>query len=104
MRMSTDAKAAVGKYFETFVREAIARAAFERAAGGAGGGESGRGRGDGFLEVSEMGPSFSFWEGRGNEMGLILTWLWWVRLKIWRSWRRSFCWIFEKWVASGGGI
>lgn len=48
MRIGKDANAAVGKYFETFVREAIARAAFERAgAVGIAGG-----RGDGFLEVS----------------------------------------------------
>ncbi len=45
-RISKDANAAVGKYFETFVREAIARAAFERAEA------AGSGRGDGFLEVS----------------------------------------------------
>lgn len=54
MRIGKEANAAVGKYFETFVREAIARAAFERAetVGSAGG------RGDGFLEVS--GGVFSF--------------------------------------------
>lgn len=47
-RLSRDANAAVGKYMETFVREALARAAFMRAEAekdGSGGG------GYGFLEV-----------------------------------------------------
>ena len=53
MRISKDANAAVGKYMETFIREAIARAAFERAEAVAKGGvDGGRGGGDGFLEVS----------------------------------------------------
>jgi hypothetical protein len=43
MRISKDADKAVGKYMETFVREAVARAAFERA------GE--RELGGGFMEV-----------------------------------------------------
>ena len=47
MRIGKDANALVGKYMETFVREALARAAFER---GEGRGEGGRG-GD-FVEVS----------------------------------------------------
>jgi centromere protein X len=42
-RISKGADKAVGKYMETFVREAIARAAYERS--------SGEERGDGFLEV-----------------------------------------------------
>ena len=44
--MGKDANALVGKYMETFVREALARAALER--------ESAEGRevGPGFLEVS----------------------------------------------------
>ena len=49
-RIGKEADGVVGKYMETFVREAIARAAFERAESekvGAGGGWSG-----GFLEVS----------------------------------------------------
>ena len=42
--MSKDAGLAVGKYMETFVREAIARAAYERT-------QSANGTGDDFLEV-----------------------------------------------------
>ncbi len=48
MRIGKDATAAVGKYIDTFVREAIARAAYER------GEAAGTGKGDGFLEVSRM--------------------------------------------------
>ena len=50
--------AVVGKYMETFVREAIARAAFERGEemerrkGGLG--ERGIGMGDDFLEVEDL--------------------------------------------------
>ncbi|ELR02877.1 hypothetical protein VC83_02629 [Pseudogymnoascus destructans] len=44
-RISRGADKAVGKYMETFVREAIARAAYER---------GGDGRGDGFLEVEDL--------------------------------------------------
>jgi centromere protein X len=46
-RMSKDAGKAVGRYMETFVREAMARAAFMRAESDA---QTG-GAGDGFLEV-----------------------------------------------------
>ena len=59
----------VGKYMETFVREAIARAAFERAESekeGGGGGWSG-----GFLEVSRVkGVGMGWGEAgcRGGEM------------------------------------
>ncbi|KAI9862651.1 MAG: hypothetical protein M1824_001201 [Vezdaea acicularis] len=42
-RVSKDASAAVGKYMETFVREAIARAVIEKKEGG-----------DGFLEVEDL--------------------------------------------------
>ena len=45
VRIGKDANALIGKYMETFVKEAIARAAFERAEV-----EGGKGRGD-FLEV-----------------------------------------------------
>jgi centromere protein X len=48
-RLSREANAAVGKYVETFVREAMARAAFMRAEADAGGGG-----GDGFLEVEDL--------------------------------------------------
>lgn len=47
MRISKGADKAVGKYMETFVREAVARAAFERA------GE--KELGGGFMEVSFLG-------------------------------------------------
>ena len=50
MRISKGADRAVGKYMEIFVREAIARAAFERSGGEEGRGR-GRGMGDGFMEV-----------------------------------------------------
>jgi len=52
MRIGKDANGVAGKYMETFVREAIARAAFERseaAAAGVGGGLAGD-----FLEVSGL--------------------------------------------------
>ena len=70
----------VGKYMETFVREAIARAAFERAEVEAGQG-GGRGSGGGgwhgvFLEVSGLVWNWGLekrWErggaGRGGERG-----------------------------------
>jgi len=44
--MSTDANRAVGRYMETFVREALARAAWARDEGGGGGG--------GDLEVEDL--------------------------------------------------
>jgi centromere protein X len=49
-RLSKDASKAVGKYMETFVREALARAAFARAESDE---RNGRG-GDGFLEVEDL--------------------------------------------------
>ena len=45
-RIAKDAKELVGKYMETFVREALARAAYERGRNG------GAGKGGDFLEVS----------------------------------------------------
>lgn len=45
-KMAKDANGVVAKYIDVFVREAVARAAFERAEGGGGGGVA-----DGFLEV-----------------------------------------------------
>ncbi|PSS13320.1 hypothetical protein M430DRAFT_21225 [Amorphotheca resinae ATCC 22711] len=47
-RLSREANKAVGRYMETFVREALARAAFMRAEADAGG------KGDGFLEVEDL--------------------------------------------------
>ena len=58
MRIGKEANGVVGKYMETFVREAIARAAFERSEA-----EGGEGRGGwqgGFLEVSDF--DFRLWE------------------------------------------
>jgi len=49
-RIGKDANAVVGKYMETFVREALARAAFERSEA-----EGSRGRGGDFLEASDLG-------------------------------------------------
>jgi hypothetical protein len=50
VRISRSADRAVGKYMDTFVREAIARAAVEKKEGR--GNVGGLGRGEGFLEVS----------------------------------------------------
>lgn len=84
---------------ETFVREAIARAAFERAegekeVGGGGGGWQG-----GFLEVSGFVWGWGL-EGEGETLGKrkgMRAWLmcWWCRLRTWRNWHRSFCWTSE---------
>lgn len=63
-RISRDANAAVGKYFDVFVREAIARAAVEKETG--------------FLEVC--------WLAHRGE-----CWLTGDRLRIWRRSRRSCC-------------
>ena len=49
-RVSKDANKAVGKYMETFVREALARAAWAREEGGMGELEGG----GGFLEVEDL--------------------------------------------------
>ncbi|KAL8933604.1 MAG: hypothetical protein Q9211_005691 [Gyalolechia sp. 1 TL-2023] len=48
-QIGKDANVVVGKYMETFVREAIARAAFERSQA-----EQEAGMGDGFLEVEDL--------------------------------------------------
>ncbi|OJI97172.1 hypothetical protein ASPVEDRAFT_36569 [Aspergillus versicolor CBS 583.65] len=56
-KMAKDANGVVAKYIDVFVREAVARAAFERAEGGGGGGVA-----DGFLEVEDlekMGPQLA---------------------------------------------
>jgi len=49
VRIGKEAMAVVGKYVETFVREALARAAFEREDADKEGG-----RGDGFLQVEDI--------------------------------------------------
>ncbi|KAE8373835.1 CENP-S associating centromere protein X-domain-containing protein [Aspergillus bertholletiae] len=50
-KIAKDANEVVAKYVDVFVREALARAAFERAEGGQG---AERGVGDGFLEVEDL--------------------------------------------------
>jgi hypothetical protein len=100
-RISKGADKAVGKYMETFVREAIARANYERNGNGAGG------AGDGFLEVcvrsrtrqrdgdGEVGEDGS---EEAEEMNNV-RWQWLIldyRLRIWRSWRRNLSLIFER--------
>jgi len=86
---------------ETFVREAIARANYERNGNGANGG------GDGFLEVCVRSRTRQ-WDGggevgeEGNEEAEEMNdvgWQWLIldyRLRIWRSWRRSLSLIFER--------
>lgn len=49
-KIAKDANEVVAKYIDVFVREALARAAYERAEGGVGGGSVG----DGFLEVEDL--------------------------------------------------
>ncbi|KAJ9295154.1 hypothetical protein DTO271G3_6324 [Paecilomyces variotii] len=51
-KIAKDANVAVSKYVDIFVREAVARAAYERAEGQ--GAEGGRSIGDGFLEVEDL--------------------------------------------------
>ena len=53
-RITTDAKEVLGKYVEVFVREAIARSAYESQGKGAENDDSGMGRDDGFLEVEDL--------------------------------------------------
>ncbi|KAL8927613.1 MAG: hypothetical protein Q9172_001323 [Xanthocarpia lactea] len=49
MKIGKEANIILGKYFDTFVREAIARAAFERSQA-----DEATGTGDGFLEVEDL--------------------------------------------------
>ncbi|KAF9249774.1 uncharacterized protein N7518_005852 [Penicillium psychrosexuale] len=51
-KVAKDANSVVAKYIDVFVREAIARAAYERAESD--GNTGGRGLGDGFLEVEDL--------------------------------------------------
>ena len=76
------------------MREAIARAAFERQ------GEDVR-VGGGFMEVRVISIGFEGGEG-GRRRGEVIIWeskMRWLtyeyRSKIWRSWRRSWCLIFD---------
>ena len=70
-RISRDANAAVGKYVDVFVREAIARAAVEKRGG--------------FLEVGLYGAACGSTADAGG----------WFRLRTWRRLHRSFCWTCE---------
>jgi hypothetical protein len=84
MKIGKEAMTVVGKYMETFVREALARAVYEREEAEA---EIGKGTGDGFLQVSAR-TSLGF----GGGTLILMSY----RLKIWRSWRRSFCLISDR--------
>ena len=53
-RITTDAKEVLGKYVEVFVREAIARSAYESQGNGPDDAGDGMRRGDGFLEVEDL--------------------------------------------------
>ena len=53
-RITTDAKEVLGKYVEVFVREAIARSAYESQGNGPDGAGDGMRRDDGFLEVEDL--------------------------------------------------
>jgi hypothetical protein len=68
---------------ETFVREALARAVYEREEAEA---EIGKGTGDGFLQVCIHAVIFK----TTKRLMVISRW------KIWRSLRRSYCWTSNK--------
>jgi hypothetical protein len=53
-RITTDAKEVLGKYVEVFVREAIARSAYESQGNGPDDAGGGMRRNDGFLEVEDL--------------------------------------------------
>ena len=53
-RITTDAKEVLGKYVEVFVREAIARSAYESQGNGRDDAGDSMRRGDGFLEVEDL--------------------------------------------------
>jgi hypothetical protein len=57
-KIAKDANEVVAKYVDVFVREALARAAYERSEGGGGSSVA-----DGFLEVRCRSLRFSFWYG-----------------------------------------
>ena len=67
-KVAKDANAVVAKYVDVFVREAIARAAFERAEADSASG--GRNANDGFLEVCCY--SFPLRPGRGDANSVML--------------------------------
>lgn len=76
MRIGKEANGVVGKYMETFVREAIARAAFERSGAQA---EGGGGIGGDFLEASQH-------TGKRRLRVLMCKY---GRSRTWKNWRRS---------------
>ena len=94
-KIAKDANEVVAKYVDVFVREALARAAYERDEGGDGGGGGGT-IGDGFLEVcfpSFLMVIYDIW---------LLTDMLCGRSKILRRWHRSLFWIFSstsRWFA-----
>lgn len=84
-KVAKDANEVVAKYVDVFVREALARATYERAEGGDGGGAIG----DGFLEVCLSSFSMVMFDVR------LLTDMLCGRSKILRRWHRSLFWIFS---------
>lgn len=78
MKIGKEAMSVVGKYVETFVREAVARAIFER--GGVGGEDE---LGDGFLQVR-----ISLSSASSTVVNI-------HRSRTWRNSHRSYCWISE---------
>lgn len=86
-RIGKDANALLGKYMETFVREALARAAYERSK--AEGGAAGRD----FLEVREAKavPGFPHRRAIGLQRHGLGD-----RLRISRSWHHSYFWTFRQ--------
>lgn len=84
-KVAKDANGVVAKYVDVFVREAIARAAYERAESG---GAGARGVADGFLEVSLSSRLVDIILIQAN------------RSKISRKWRRNLQWISNSYVLS----
>jgi hypothetical protein len=80
MKIGKEAMNVVGKYMETFVREALARAVYERDEADT---ELGKGTGDGFLQVR-------------TDFLLYFHILKSSRSKIWRSWHHSCYSTFER--------
>ncbi|KAJ5626363.1 hypothetical protein N7510_002672 [Penicillium lagena] len=67
-KVAKDANAVVAKYVDVFVREAIARAAYERAE--TDGTSGARGIGDGFLEFPQS-PIFEVWRNCAEAVGVM---------------------------------
>lgn len=92
-KVAKDANNVVAKYIDVFVREAIARAAYERAESD--GNTGGRSLGDGFLEVSLHCFILQLAYTRSSD--------WFYRLKISRKWPHSSRWISSPWISSTKG-